>query len=1653
MNPPSALPSPKESGERRAARPADLVAALRERGTANLTGASGAARGWLARELLGPGRTRLLLAVTADEEAADDLARDLAFFLSGRAGEPSPVLRLPADPVLPYDDLSPDRGLEMERLSALGRLHLSPASVRALVVSARALSRRTVPRAVFEAHADLLGVGVTLDREAFARKLVALGYARVPLVEDPGTFAVRGGIIDLWSPAEARPVRFELFGDEVESARFFDPESQRGDAAAASGAADGPAAPAKMDVEVTLVPAREAIFTPEAREAAKQAVREAAERVNRPTSRVREVLDAIDEAAPFLGLEALLPGFHPGGLSSLFDWLPEGTAVWEDGPTGIEEALRELQDELRREHEGAVRREELALPPEAHYLAPEEVEAALAGRPRVRRHGVWLGTEEPLRFELGDTSGLRGEIEGAHGEEGALAPLAKRLAGWRQAGLAAVVACASRSAVDRLRRLLEDRRLPARFHEGPLRDPAALYDPSFHAHLLLGEISSGFVDVAGRLALLSDEEIFGRRVRKKARAARLENAFAAAFRDLDEGDLVVHVEHGIARYLGLRKMQIRGIEGDFLVLAYEGQDRLYLPVSKLNQVQKFTGAEPGSVRLDRLGGSSFALRKARVKEQLLKMAGELLALYAARTAHPGFTFREPDEIYREFEAEFPYEPTPDQQKAIDEVVADMTGGRSHEARPSLAASAAQLTPARQEGVKPPMDRLVCGDVGYGKTEVALRAAMLAVLSRKQVAVLVPTTVLASQHERTFRERFKGYPVRIAALSRLQEADEVREVLRELAAGRIDIVVGTHRLLAADVSFKDLGLIVVDEEQRFGVAHKERLKKLRKLVDVLTLTATPIPRTLHMSLAGARDLSIIATPPEDRRAIRTFVVKFDPSAVKEAVESELRRGGQVFFVHNRVRSIAAMEKFLHELVPKARVGVAHGQMGHVKLEEVMRRFVAKELDVLLATSIIESGLDIPSANTIIVNRADHFGLAQLYQIRGRVGRSRERAYAYLLVPARRPVTKDAQKRLEVLQRFSELGAGFKIASHDLEIRGAGNLLGKDQSGHIEAIGFDLYAELLDEAVRELRGEAPKAEEVDPDVQLPLPAFIPDPYMPDVHQRLFFYKRFAQASSDEELDENPRRDRRPVRRPARRGGRAAAARRPEGAPARAPHPRPGGLARAGGAHARRQRRARPFPAREARPVVRRRPATHPRDEARGARLARRAPRAARTDREIRPEAGRARHLARPGARGPHRGGEGRGGEGARPGALRAGRPPARREPGSGGGGGAGAPRRGARAPRRPPEAGGVRSFRWSGPPASRRQSVRGRVSPSLAFSRFAHMRSPLFSLAALLSLALVAAPSSAAEEAKPGRVVNRVAGIVNGDVVTLRDLEERAQPDLARAEALPAGKERESARAAALRSAFDAVVAEKLFASQVKELGVEVSEPEVDAVVAEVKSRNALDDASLDRALAAQGMDRAAYRKAVKRDLESMRLVQLKIKSKLKVSDEDVRNYWQTHPQEFRTGEEVRVRHIFLALSEKADPAEAARVKALAEDLVRRIRAGEDFGKLARVHSEGPSAPEGGELGWLARGTVQPDVEKVAFALSPGEVAEPLRTPSGYQILELEERRGGKPRPLEEVKEAVRDRLMNEQGDAFRAQYVADLRKDAVIETRLPELASR
>ncbi|HEX9576625.1 MAG TPA: transcription-repair coupling factor, partial [Myxococcales bacterium] len=971
-----------------------------------------------------------------------------------------------------------------QRLAALFRLHLCGEARPVVIFSVRSLARRVLPRPALDGRSLLLSLEMEQDRDELARKLTAAGYAKVPLVEDPGTFAVRGGVFDVWSPLDAQPARLEFFGDMVEKIRAFDPQTQRtiGELR-----------------ELSLCPAREIVLDDEGRKAAIATVRAAADAVETPTRQLRELIDDLgshsqDDELFAAGLSAILPGFYPGGLAPVTDYLP-ADALWIlDDPMELERQWGDLWSALESHFAAAQKKGELALPPDRHFLHERDVRPIVERAALLELSGIAVGVDlavgtAEIQFDLQRTSEVRAEIATHHGEDGALQPLVRRLESLRERGAAVVVACHSSAQAERTRRLLLDRNLMAQIV--PLDQ--AKFSPHVHAHLVVGEISAGFIDLHELLALFSDEDIFGprARARKTPRRPKTFRALGADFRDLKEGDLVVHVDHGVARYDGLTRLNVRGFAADFILLQFAGKDRLYLPVGRLRQIQKYQGGDPEKVRLDSLQSQSFQKRKARVKEELLKMAAELLDIYASRAAHQGFAFSAPDVMYRTFEADFEFEETPDQERAIEEVIKDM-----------------QLAK--------PMDRLVCGDVGYGKTEVALRAAFKAVEDKKQVAVLVPTTVLAAQHFRTMSKRFNDYPVRVEMVSRLRDARTTREVLQRVREGKVDVLIGTHRLLSADVSFKDLGLVVVDEEQRFGVKHKEQLKKLRKLVDVITLTATPIPRTLHMAMMGVRDLSIIGTPPVDRRSIRTFVSKFDREVIKEAIERELSRGGQVFFLHNRVQSIHGVLDYLKKLVPQAKIAVAHGQMQEGKLEKVMTDFVERKLDVLLCTAIIESGLDIPTANTILVNRADSFGLSQLYQIRGRVGRSRERAYAYLLIPARRSITRDAQKRLQVLQQFTELGAGFQIASHDLEIRGAGNLLGPDQSGNIASVGFDLYTQLMEEAVAELKGEEVR-QEFEPDVELPVPALIPEDYVPEVQMRLSFYKKLASATTEEALYE--------------------------------------------------------------------------------------------------------------------------------------------------------------------------------------------------------------------------------------------------------------------------------------------------------------------------------------------------------------------------------------------------------------------------------------------------------------------------------------------------------------------------------------------------------
>ncbi|OGQ94364.1 MAG: transcription-repair coupling factor [Deltaproteobacteria bacterium RIFOXYD12_FULL_57_12] len=742
-----------------------------------------------------------------------------------------------------------------------------------------------------------------------------------------------------------------------------------------------------------------------------------------------------------------------------------------------------------------------ALAPEALFLPAAGLTQALTRHTRLRLYDIPdadLADSATVELAIQDHMLLKQEITLARPQQGLLAPLADRVSAWLTAGDRVVMACRSPRHVRHLAELLEQHRIPLAVRPAPLK-PEELRGPAVAELLLYDQpLAEGFELIAERCHILSESELFGekRLGLKKSSRPRLQppDQPPMRFDELNSGDIVVHREHGLGVYQGLVTLELQGITNDFLQITYLGEDKLYVPVDRINTVGKYQGLTDKQPKIDRLGGSSWALAKKKVKEAVWQVAQELLELYAKRELRQGRAFSPPAEMFRELEESFPFEETPGQHKAIQEVLDDLISEK-------------------------PTDRLVCGDVGYGKTEVAVRAAFKVVEDGLQVAVLVPTTVLAEQHAATFRERLQGFPVQVESINRFRSPAEQRRILQELANGTIDIIIGTHRLLSKDIAFKKLGLLVVDEEHRFGVTHKEKIKKLRNEVDILTLSATPIPRTLQMSLLGIRDLSVISTPPEHRRKILTFVARYDDLVIKEAIIRELQRGGQTFLVHNRVQTIYRMAERVTELVPDARVAVAHGQMPGKALEEIMVRFVKKELDVLVCTTIIESGLDITNANTIIINRADRLGLAEIYQLRGRVGRSSEQSYAYLLVPSMDDLSKDAKDRLRALMDCSDLGGGFKLALSDLQIRGGGNLLGVSQSGHITAVGYELYLDLLQKTVMDLKRRAANAEaereEIEPEINLRLSAFIPAGYINDSGQRYIAYRKIAALATDKEI----------------------------------------------------------------------------------------------------------------------------------------------------------------------------------------------------------------------------------------------------------------------------------------------------------------------------------------------------------------------------------------------------------------------------------------------------------------------------------------------------------------------------------------------------------
>ncbi len=1058
----------------------DVIAgAVSRRNGTRLTGLRGSARAIIAARLARAHSGRPVLVITPDSKSADRLLEDLRFAL-GEVETGGRVRAFPRPDVHSYERFSPQPFVVAQRMDVLYRWLASATggngSAPIVVTPWTALAQRVPTRDNVRGKSVHLEVGQILDRDALVAVLISAGYQRMPLVEERGELAVRGHVLDLFPPQRERPIRIELIGDEVEQLREFDPGSQRSQGNLSYAVAPPPR---ELLFDRSLVIERSGV------------IREHAAEQGVPARAVDELLDALLRGHLPPGVEALAPLLQPA-LETVFDFLPDDTLVVVDDPDAGRERLLQHAEEMIQNFEVALASGRVVSPPDALALGADALLEAVA-----RRHPVALErltVEDPAArtettlLTTHDHETLRRALLRARTGDAPLAPLVEKLAQWADGGWRILLTCRALSQADRLRHLLSEHGVAARVASAPRPEPQ--WSRQGQVEIRLAALEAGFELPMERLAVVTEEEIFGPREKRRGRSRWPEGASVESLGHLRPGDYLVHADHGIGIYRGLVTLTLRGIKGEFLRLAYADDARLFVPVHRLNLIQRYAGSDGHVPRIDKLGGQTWEKAKRGIRRSLRDMAAELLSVHAARELAPGHSFSPRDSLLEEFEATFPFEETPDQLAAIEDTLADLQKPKA-------------------------TDRLVCGDVGYGKTEVAVRATFRAVMDGKQVAVLVPTTILCQQHEETFRKRFEGYPVEIESLSRFRTAVQARRVREGLTDGKVDVVIGTHRLLQKNVRFRDLGLLVVDEEHRFGVAHKERIKQLKKTVDVLTLTATPIPRTLQLSFAGVRDLSVMETPPADRLAVRTQICKSSESLIREAILREMSRGGQVFFVHNRVRTIGAVQQMLERIVPEARLLVAHGQLRERSLEDVMLRFYRGEADVLLCTTIIESGLDVARANTILIDRADQLGLAQLYQLRGRVGRSTRRAYAYLLIPGQAALTPDSERRLEAIQNLAELGSGFRLANLDLEIRGAGNLLGAEQSGNLAAVGYETYMEMLQETMDELRGKAIERE-VDPEIRLPVAARLPEDYVPDVSQRLVLYKRLASCREDGEVD---------------------------------------------------------------------------------------------------------------------------------------------------------------------------------------------------------------------------------------------------------------------------------------------------------------------------------------------------------------------------------------------------------------------------------------------------------------------------------------------------------------------------------------------------------
>ncbi len=1056
----------------------DFIQQLQNDKNIRVLGLHGAAPAWLCSQL---SSDTTCCCVVADENLVPIVEQDIRLFSS------KPTLTYPGYEIPPYTPLSPDQQTTASRLSCLYQL-LENHSPFNLVVSAEAMMRRVLPKKVLIRHIELVLSGEECDVAQLVQSLVAMGYEQVSFVRNVGDFSVRGGIIDIFPPPfvnDSRsvvegPIRLDLFGDLVESIRLFEPISQR-----------------SIDEleEALFLPVSDIILKPteqKTRHPAVSLLYDLAEHKEVDPDQLNHMIDKIKSRSRFAGIEFFLPIFysdHGTGPATLFDYLPENTIFILPDPTGVNTSAELVTERIEANYQTAGSRGFPALEPETIFLSSEGIKSEISRFPTISCHVFDDTSKENLVVQCANHQSIKQEIDLKRRKEGVIGPLVGHLKTVQKERERIIICCRSEKHSANLAEMLSHHHQQVTPIQPPLTPKAiSRIEETDTLYLCTHPLSAGFSLIDEKVHLFSEIELFGETRIGSRKKIHHPKGKPVTFSELNHGDIVVHRTHGLGIYRDICTLTLNNIPNDFMLLEYRGGDKLYLPVDRLHLISRYEGLSDRRPKIDKLGSQSWRTVKTKVKEEVWKVARELLDIYAKRELRTGKRFSPPAEMYQELEESFPYDETPGQDKAITETIGDLTSDK-------------------------PMDRLVCGDVGYGKTEVAVRAAFKVVEDGYQVAVLVPTTVLSEQHLKTFKERLDELGVSVDCINRFRTASQQKKIVAGLKDGTIDIIIGTHRLLSKDIEHKQLGLLIVDEEHRFGVTHKEKIKKIKAEVDILTLTATPIPRTLQLSLLGIRDLSVISSPPEHRRPVKTFVARYDELVIKEAVVKEMSRGGQIFFVHNRVRSIENMAALVRKLVPSARVGIGHGQMSGRELEEVMVAFVNKEIDVMVCTTIIESGLDIPSANTIIINRADQLGLAEIYQLRGRVGRSSLQSYAYLLVPSLEHLSKDSKERLRALMDFSELGGGFKLAMSDLQIRGGGNILGVSQSGHIAAIGYDLYLDLLQKTITDIKAKVGQEDgqtvddDLDPEINLQVSAYIPAKYISDINQRYQFYRRIS------------------------------------------------------------------------------------------------------------------------------------------------------------------------------------------------------------------------------------------------------------------------------------------------------------------------------------------------------------------------------------------------------------------------------------------------------------------------------------------------------------------------------------------------------------------